>query len=381
MTEFDLLCYFNEELSPSEEQEVQAWRDQSEENRNLFQQIQKEHSRLAWAVQAPAIKGTFASVRGRVSYRFLSRRRLAAVAAVVALVVSTSILSYQYLSSDKYSIAHVGPPENAAILELSDGTRYTIGADYNEFTEQDGTVLVISDGGVTYDKVDDSETTAGQEVIFNKMTVTRGASHFRVVLPDGSVIWLNSDSHLEYPVTFSGDERRVRIVGEAYFDVVADAHKPFIVETEHQSVSVLGTKFNIATYPSEPVVTTLVSGSVSVDTPHREAIILCPGEQSTLDISTGQLIVSKVSTEQFVSWKDGMISIETMPLSKILTLLSRRYNVEFQVDGPPSITELTLWGSIPSDESLEVVLSVLERVADVKFKMDKYGEITVFAMK
>ena len=121
----------------------------------------------------------------------------------------------------------------------------------------------------------------------------------------------------------------------------------------------------------------MVSGSVKgVPENGAEAAILIPGEQSVLDAITGDLSVSKVSVSDVISWKSGITSIDNMPLSKILKVISRTYDVDFELTGVQA-EQIYLQGSIPNDEKLEVVLSVLSRVADVKFKMGDHGKIRV----
>ena len=374
ITESDLLYYFNGELSPAEEQEILEWKESSEENRQLFVKTQKEHLKLILAIHAPEIKREWLALRKRLNHKKQSWRRYVATAAIAGVVLASGALTYRYFSVGDEAIALIGLPENAAILELSDGTQHRIGATHNEFTEQDGTRLEIGDGEVIYDSDDAS---AEAEVIYNKITVPRGASHFRITLPDGSVIWLNSESRLEYPLAFSATERRVRMRGEAYFDVAKDAAKPFVVETAHQAVTVLGTGFNVSAYPSEPVFTTLVSGRVRVDVADRDDHLeLAPGQQSRLDVGNLRLTVQDVVASRYASWKDGIISIENMSMSEVLTILSRRYDVRFGLENP-KLSEIVLIGNIPSDESLNVVLHALEAVADIKFKINANGEIKV----
>ena len=153
--------------------------------------------------------------------------------------------------------------------------------------------------------------------------------------------------------------------------------RPFVVETALQSVSVLGTKFNVSAYPSEPVLTTLASGKVKViPVSGMDSVVLLPGEQSVLSVYADNLSVRQVKINDVVSWKDGIINIENMGLREILKVVSRAYDVDFDTELLP-VDDIILRGSISSDESLGVFLAVLSKVADVKFKMKTDGKIEV----
>lgn len=385
ITESELLDYFNGKLSVSEEREVLAWREACDENRRLFDAVRKENLVMREVVRARLIKGDYSAIRERIGGR---RHRVfrwwygVAAAAVVGILVS-SVLLWKVFSIDENSneIAYIGPPARAAILELADGEHHYLGGNEIEFKEQDGVQVAISSGKVVYDKKRGEDVEKEDVLVYNKITVPRGAGLYRVVLGDGTVIWLNSDSRLEYPEKFAKGERKVRVTGEAFFDVVRDTLRPFVVETERQTVTVLGTEFNVSAYPSEPVMTTLASGKVTVMPENGTGgVVLTPGEQAVLKVDADHLIVRQVDIDDVVSWKNGIINIENMALSEILKVVSRAYDVDFVTDAL-SAEDIVLRGSISSDETLEVFLAVLSKVADVKFKMRADGKIEVQKLK
>ena len=224
ITESELLDYFNGKLSVSEEREVLAWREACDENRRLFDAVRKENLVMREVVRARLIKGDYSAIRERIGGR---RHRVfrwwygVAAAAVVGILVS-SVLLWKGFSIDENSneIAYIGPPARAAILELADGEHHYLGGNEIEFKEQDGVQVAISSGKVVYDKKRGEDVEKEDVLVYNKITVPRGAGLYRVVLGDGTVIWLNSDSRLEYPEKFAKGERKVRVTGEAFFDVV-----------------------------------------------------------------------------------------------------------------------------------------------------------------
>lgn len=381
VTESKLFDFFNGKLSVEEEKEILKWKEACDENRELFDVMRKENLILKEVVRAQLIKGDYSSIQGRMIPRRYRAFKLkywgVAAAIVVGIIFSVSLWQYSSMDNNK-EISHVGAPARAAILELAGGERHYLGGNEIEFKEQDGVRLAVSEGKVVYDKKTGEDVEKEEEVlIFNKITVPRGAGLYRILLSDGSVIWLNSDSRLEYPEKFTLGERRVRISGEAFFDVARDTIRPFVVETALQSVSVLGTKFNVSAYPSEPVLTTLASGKVKViPVSGMDSVVLLPGEQSVLSARADNLSVRQVKINDVISWKDGIINIENMGLREILKVVSRAYDVDFDTELLPA-DDIILRGSISSDESLGVFLAVLSKVADVKFKMKADGKIEV----
>ncbi|WP_321518109.1 FecR domain-containing protein [uncultured Bacteroides sp.] len=389
ITESTLLDFFNGELSTTEEKEILAWREDCDENCRLFDDVRRRHLSMRYAVRAQLIKGNYSSISNQIQKKVIRRtyplwRWMASAAAVVVIIVSIGLPYYLQDTtskvSEKLTVSDFGPPARTAILELSDGTCHYIGDEKSQLKEKNGTHLAVSVRELVYQKnkiTDKTAKLANEKPIYNKLIIPRGTGQYRVALSDGSVVWLNSDSKLEYPVTFTGGERRVRISGEAYFEVMHDASRPFIVETDHQSVSVLGTKFNVEAYSSEVVRTTLASGRVKVTLAgNSNEVFLSPGEQSVLRPATGSISVHKVSVADVISWKDGVTSLENLTLKQALRVISRSYNVDFDLDIQHS-DDIILQGSIPNDENLEVVLSVLSKVADVKFKMSGNGKIRV----
>ncbi|WP_065219021.1 MULTISPECIES: FecR family protein [Butyricimonas] len=381
ITESELLDFFNGKLSAAEEKEILEWKEACDENREVFDAARRENFVMRQVVRAQLIKGEYSSIRGRIGgTRRRSFKLWHGVAAAVVVAVVSSVVLWQDDAVDKSrTMASIGSPARKAILEMANGGQHYLGGREIEFKERDGAQVAISSGKVVYDKK--LEENAGEEkedvLVYDRITIPRGAGLYRISLNDGSVVWLNSDSRLEYPEKFARGERRVRVTGEAFFEVARDTARPFVVETVRQAVTVLGTKFNVSAYPSEPELTTLASGKVKVVPVHgTEAVVLSPGEQSVLGVGVDSLRVCQVNVSDVVAWKDGMISIENMALSEVLKVVSRAYDVDFETGSLPG-EDIILRGSISSDETLEVFLAVLSKVADVKFKMNADGKIEV----
>ena len=164
----------------------------------------------------------------------------------------------------------------------------------------------------------------------------------KIVLPDGSRVWLNARSSLIYPNKFlAGQPRRVKLNGEAYFEVVHDKAHPFIVETEKMQTRVLGTSFNVRSYNGENPIVTLVNGSVQVSVSkgigRKSSTILKPGQQWLL--SEGKWTTMDVDTNVFTCWRDELFYFDGQTLREIMVEIGRWYNMTVLLDNNVHIND------------------------------------------
>ena len=172
----------------------------------------------------------------------------------------------------------------------------------------------------------DSLVQAVEKAVFNKVTVPRGGE-FKLTLSDGTVVHLNSETVLSYPVRFAGDTREVELHGEAYFEVAKDAARPFIVKTSHYNIEVLGTRFEVNTYGDrDEVSATLVEGSVRVGVGSR-FVVIKPNQQFTFNTKSGTIEVNEVDAAREVMWKDGILVIDNEAFRDVVWKLERWYGV------------------------------------------------------
>ncbi len=192
----------------------------------------------------------------------------------------------------------------------------------------------------TFDDVLSLRTSQGEKLALSDTRMLRlevpAGRHFHITLSDGTQVWLNASSSLEYPASFDGKtERRVRLAGEAFFEVSRDENIPFYVETGScESIQVLGTSFNVNAYPeSEKHVTTLLSGKISYSSGNEtEKIILTPNQQVRLNCNDGRTEVAHVDASSFAAWRDGWIYFEDEYLETLALRLSRLYGIRIEVD-------------------------------------------------
>lgn len=183
-----------------------------------------------------------------------------------------------------------------------------------------------------------------------------------IILPDNSKVWLNSGSSIEYPRKFKKNSRIVSLEGEAYFSVRKNSSKPFVVETDKLSISVLGTEFNVKAYIGDTrTIATLNSGKIEVNTSSGECKILEPNQQLIYNNITTALDIKKVPANDISAWKTGLLAFTNTPFDEIIETLERRFNVTFEsVNIVHSSQGYTV--KFRKDDSLEYVLNILEDV-------------------
>ena len=208
-----------------------------------------------------------------------------------------------------------------ARLILGDGKVVEITKDNRfQLAETDGTIIRKDSAGIVYSPV----TSAGDSLVYNKMETLTGME-YTLALSDGSLVYLNAETSVKYPVVFAENERMVELDGEAYFEVAKDASRPFIVRMNGVDVKVTGTSFNARAYRNEgKVVTTLIEGRVEVN---GKAIV--PGEQARYEVGNGDLEVAKVDVEHFIAWKEGYFVFRNERLEDVMRTLARWYKVEY----------------------------------------------------
>lgn len=207
------------------------------------------------------------------------------------------------------------------------------------------------------------------EVKTQRLSTPRGMD-FKVILPDGSEVWLNAESSIEFPTSFQSGSRQVNLQGEAYFKVTHNEHAPFIVHSDQMNVRVLGTEFNFKTYSSEPAHVTLVEGKVEVMRSGEEDIEtqLRPGEEAWFD-DKGNLQVETVDTYAVVQWVKGFFYFHDQPLIDVLRELGRWYNMGVIFKNPEAMN-YNIHFSALRNESIDVVIESLNRLGRVQIKIE-----------
>lgn len=239
-------------------------------------------------------------------------------------------------------------------------------------------ILIISSGLLTYWAIRPEQASSLSENVMNSLYTPAG-QRAQLVLQDGTEVWLNAKSKLTYPAQFSSDNRKVTIEGEAFFKVAKDTARPFIVSTHDVDMKVLGTQFNVCSYPATGYVqTSLLEGSVCVFFPDRESegIILKPDQQVT--VSNGKMKVEPLRLKAHFLWRDGIYAFENEPLINILEKMELYYDVKIIVKDT-SLFKDTYTGKFRQRDSLDDVFRVLQQIR--KFKVEKDTEQNIVTLK
>jgi len=344
--------YIRHTLTAEEHDELDEWVGESDENMRLFEEVtdealnQRDIDFMAAADKQPVLnrlkgKLTFAPPKRKSFFRIWHY----AVAAAVVLLLGTALF---WLSRNRNNEStptnlavtekqDVQPVYDQATLTLADGSVIKLDEAKNgALGEQGSTDITKENGKLSYIANIKVSLDPPQP---NTLT-TRGGSYL-LTLSDGTKIWLNSASSITYPAVFTGNERRVAVSGEVYFEVASaktkgpNYGKPFIVDVKEKnmSVEVLGTHFNINSYEEESSVkTTLLEGAVKV-TSNDKTSFLKPGQQAQVGITGNIQTISDVDVMGVTAWKDGMFIFKDHDIKKVMKEIGRWYDVDVEFEG------------------------------------------------
>ena len=247
-----------------------------------------------------------------------------------------------------------------------------------------GTVLTLASGERIDLKQEETEKAAtrrgGEQTIpaermakehpeaYHTLSVPAGGE-FQYVLADGTKVWLNSDSELRFPTSFTGDERRVYLKGEAFFDVKKDNGKQFVVALPKGDIRVYGTRFCITDYGNKPMSAVLTRGSIGFTTTGGEEVRLKPADRLTYEAATGILRVEQVDTTLYMSWINKMFVFKGQPLGEIMETLSRWYNLDCMF-ASEDLKQVHLSGRLNRYQDIRVLLKTYEEIAGLRFRIE-----------
>jgi transmembrane sensor len=291
------------------------------------------------------------------TYFFLSRHSRLASAGIAAI--------------EKGSTPDILPGGDKAILTLSNGKKIILDTAANGLIAQEGNsdIQKLAGGQLTYKDLS-SKSFESLKSLSNTLSTPKGGQ-FQLGLPDGTRVWLNAASSVTYPTAFTGNERKVSITGEAYFEIARNASKPFIVAVNGKAeVLVLGTRFNINAYDDEAAVnTTLLEGSVRIMATGggQKGIILKPGQQALMAQGGRISVVNHADIDQVMAWKNGLFNFNQADLQSVMRQLGRWYDVDIVYER--EIPKIRFLGEMQRELDLSDVLDVLKRT-DVHFRIE-----------
>ena len=307
--------------------------------------------------------------------RYRVKRYLKYAAIIVAFVLAGGTWwmvkenPEEIISVELSETSMLSPGTPKAYILFSSGQRMDLTTTEHDtmIMEKGMQVRVGSSGKISYIP-GDSGSILKQEIVYNTIVVPRGGE-YKLELADGTLVWLNSDSELRYPVKFAGSQRDVWLKGEGYFEVSKNPEKPFRVVVDDMIVKVLGTSFNINAYKDRGnILTTLVSGKVDIqDMSGKSLVVMSPNQQ--VDFRHGKISsVQEVDITRFVSWIDGKFYFNDMTLENIMSQLQRWYDIEvFFVD--EELKSYPFTGVIRRDFTAGQIFDIIEKTTRVKFNV------------
>jgi transmembrane sensor len=338
--------YMRKELSDQEKLQLDQWIEADARNQELFKKLTDEHllnNELETFSVTDKAKAWQNIAQGTGFKRKNSNLRWVGYAAAVLLLAAITItLNKRRTTEQPQNLANqhkdIPPGTNKAVLTLADGSTIALdSAKHGQIANQQHVVIKEDENGkVVYEATHEAQspsTPAPAETIAMNILATPRGGQYQVVLPDGTRVWLNAASSLKYPIAFTGNERKVELTGEAYFEVSKDPSKPFNVKTASQTVTVLGTHFNINSYTDEGATkTTLLEGSVRVTSNTGQSVKIKPGQQAINKLNSID-INENANIDEAVAWKNGKFIFSNTDLQTIMRQLSRWYDVDVEYQG------------------------------------------------
>ena len=306
----------------------------------------------------------------------LDYKKWLAYAAVLVIPLAIGFLLLQETPEYEPSLAEVQeiqPGSSNAVIYFSNGEIIDLSKDTSEVIRSKENLLVERDSNQL--RINDEELLASELGKMNRI-VTPIGGEYQISLPDGTKVWLNADSYLEFPSKFSSKERKVIAKGELYFDVESNKEWPFIVETKGMQLKVLGTEFNVRAYEDEAeILSTLIEGSVEVNNEQGESVILNPGYQAVINRGTSSMKDIEANIEEVTAWKNGQFIFDSRRLENIMYDLARWYDVKIFFANA-TVKDKKFSVDVQRYGKIEEILTLIEGTGDAKFTI-KGNVITV----
>ena len=377
-----ILKYLRGELSIAEKNELDIWLASNDNNRILFEELTnevllKKELQFFDSIETEAAWQKI-EAQGKKTAKVIAiknNRRWWYAAAAVLLLGGFLTYRFAFQQPDKTPIVKstiekndVAPGGNKAILTLADGSTIILdnAANGNLAEQGNSKIVKLNNGQLAYNALNEKPT----EIVYNTISTPRGGQ-YQLTLADGSKVWLNAASSIRFPASFTGNERKVELTGEGYFEVAKNAAMPFKVDVSGKGeVEVLGTHFNINSYSNEPAIsTTLIEGSIKVaGLTSGNTVLLIPGQQAKLS-TTGELSINRnPDIESVLAWKNEKFVFQNTDLKSIMRQLERWYDISVSYEGNGYTDEYV--GIISRNVNISQILKMLEKTSEARFQIN-----------
>lgn len=337
--------FFAGEASQSDVERLEAWVNTSSRNERMF----RSRLRLCYAAMAAGSVPKAKITKHKRSLKIAAAFAAAAMLAGVAFFLFTKPSQDELLPQTTYAVLTTS---EGRTIELSEASTVSVGG---------GSVAV-----------------EGESIVAERarLVVPRGGQ-YELELSDGTRVWLNSESELSFPADFSGEERRVELRGEAFFDVAKSVEKPFIVDLSQGVIAVLGTRFYVSDYADRPLSAVLVEGSIRLCSGGQK-VTLNPSQRAVVDRVTGEIDIESIDTGQYTAFTRDRFVFYGQTLGEIAQTLSRWYDVQIIFDSP-ELASMPLSGNLSRHSDIKVLLDVYRTAAGIDYSID--GKVITLTKK
>ncbi|RYY57254.1 MAG: FecR family protein [Chitinophagaceae bacterium] len=356
--------FVQEDLTEEEESELDYWVQASEHNMQVFEDLTAGETVTAfmkWYYETEVEKN-LRKVKARISFEAPVKKMRAGYYALAASLIGLIGFGIFYMSGGNpkplmalnlKAPADITPGSSTAVLLMGDGRRVALESSTDTVIDAN---VHVTGGEVLYAANEGEPMQHRLEVPFK--------GFYKIVLPDGTRVWVNSNSSIQYPSRFTGNERRVLVTGETFFEVARDVSHPFIVQVNGIDVTAVGTAFNVNAYPDEPAIqTTLTEGKIRVQA-GQQTMDLQPGQQ--LGIAGGQWSVRAVELAPVTAWTRNEFKFRKAPIESLMRMIGRWYGATVVYRKKPT-DHFT--GTIDRSVPVSQVLKVMEATGQVHFEI------------
>ncbi|WP_420400522.1 FecR family protein [Flagellimonas sp.] len=379
MSTEEILKYIKGDASTEEAKQVEDWIISSDRNAKKYNLLKSQFIAATFDQTSDEVEvgreyQTF-SKKAQKLKRIQGLRSLLKYAASIIFVLGTGYILYTANLNDNEPVPI---PENAITLETGDNNIMVISEDGTaKVLDKQGNIVGAQSGSkLVYDNTSELE-----ELVYNTLTVPYGKT-FDLQLSDGTKVTLNAGSSIKYPVKFLKEgNREVFLIGEAFFDVAHDAEHQFVVNADQMNITVLGTKFNVSSYPEDTMVNTvLVEGSVQISPVDEEQNMktntqLEPGFKASLEKRNGEVTVDEADISLHTAWINGKIVFRHTPFKNIVKKLERHYNVEI-INNNQLLDDEVFTASFDI-ETIEEVLATFSKTYPINYQFNEIKQLVI----
>ena len=366
-----IVNYLRGELDEAQQKELNEWLKISR-NQELFDRIVSKENILNKSFEQDTFnqEKAWSTIDGKIG-KTTNYRKWLSYAAVILLPLAIGFIILNQETEYEAGLAEVQtikPGGSNAVIYFSNGEIVDLKKDTSSLIRSQENLLVERDSNRL--RINDDELNASKVAKMNRI-VTPIGGEYQVELPDGTKVWLNADSYLEFPSKFADNERRVIVKGELYFDVAKNKYWPFIVESNGMKLKVLGTEFNLRAYCDESeMVSTLVEGSVLVSNSFGNQVILRPGRQVSVNISSKAMQEKQANIKAVTAWKNGRFIFDNQRIEDIMYDLARWYDVKiFFANSKVKNKRFSV--DVPRYGEIESILTLIEGTGEISFTINK----------